>query len=167
MWKGVFISLGLIGILYGASLVSSQENVVATTENVTEPLPAVPQVPLTIEEELQQAINNTSGYGNRVVKLVPYSAELSYPAPPPKPHKEAAYRERFQRFFETDEIYLVVKCTTNNKGYPSEQSLSAVVPDSASYWIDREFRSMSGAICNNERATALNSIDLRLTILNQ
>lgn len=167
MWKGLCISLGLVGILYGASLVSGSKTVIATTEDVTDSLPAAPQIPLTIEEELQQAINNTSGYGNRVVKLVPYSAELSYPAPPPKPHKETAYKERFQRFFETDEIYLVVKCTTNNKGYASEQSLSAVVPDSASHWVTREFGNMKGAICNNERATALNSIDLRLTIINQ
>ena len=162
------ISLGLVSILYGASLISGSETVIATTQNATEPIPAAPQIPLTIEEELQQAINNTSGYGNRVVKLVPYSAELSYPpTPPTKPHKEAAYKERFQRFFETNEIYLVVKCTTNNKGYASEQSLSAVVPDSASHWVTREFGNMKGAICNNERATALNSIDLRLTIINQ
>ena len=71
--KLIILSVYISALFFGITVMDRIDTGTTTEIGVAETMPYGPQVPLTFEEELQQAISNTSGY-NRTIKLVPYSA---------------------------------------------------------------------------------------------
>jgi hypothetical protein len=131
-----------------------------------------PSIPLTFEEQVDLALSTPRSPNQKLVKLVPYSASTSYPGRKSNQQKEAANQKQFHQFFQSDKIYLLYTCTTNNKGFPSSRSLDSVIPQSFYTQLNSEFENSTGNyfssdLCKNEKSTTLSSVDISVSIVDQ
>ncbi|WP_416666771.1 hypothetical protein [Egbenema bharatensis] len=110
--------------------------------------------------------------GQRVVRLVPYSAAISHSRSKPREEIEAANRERFRQAFQVNEIYLTYTCTLNHRALLSSTSLDAVNPQRLYSLINEEFENATGSnlstdLCRDKKSTTFRSVNVSVSIIEQ